>query len=75
MLPVKITTIGSSSGIILPEEVMAQLGVKKGDTLYLIKEADGSYRLTPHDPEFQRQMQTAEDIMHEDWEILRTLAK
>lgn len=75
MLSVKITTVGSSSGIILPKEAMAQLGVRKGDTLYLTKAADGGYRLTPYDPDFQRQMQTAEDIMHEDREILRALAK
>ena len=54
---------------------MARLRVKKGDTLYLTEAADGSFRLTPYDPEFARQMALAEDIMHSDREVLRALAK
>ena len=70
----KITTVGASSGIILTKEAMARLRVKKGDRLYLT-EAPGGYRLTPYDPEFARQMEHAEQIMHEDREVLRALAK
>lgn len=75
MLAVKITTVGSSSGIILNREAMAYLGVKKGDTLYLTETPDGGYRITPYNPEFERQMKLAEEIMHDDREILRALAK
>ena len=71
----KITTVGSSSGVILTKEVMARLKVRKGDTLYLTEAPDGSFRLTPYDPDFARQMELAEDIMHEDREVLRALAK
>jgi hypothetical protein len=45
--------------------------VKKGVTLYLTEAPDGSYRFTPYNPEFQRQTILAEDIMHEDREVLR----
>jgi putative addiction module antidote len=75
MLSFKITTVGSSAGFILTKEAMAYLKVQKGDTLYLTEAPDGSYRLTPYDPEFERQMSLAEEIMHEDREILRALAK
>ena len=75
MLAFKITTVGASAGIILTKEAMTRLRVKKGDTLYLTEAPDGSYRLTPHDPEFARQMALAEDIMHSDREVLRALAK
>lgn len=74
MLTVKITTVGASAGIILTKEAMARLRVKKGDTLFLTEAEDGSYRLTPYDPEFARQMAHAEKIMHRDREILRALA-
>ena len=70
----KITTVGASSGIILNKEAMARLRVKKGDRLYLT-EAPGGYRLTPYDPEFARQMEQAEQIMHDDREVLQRLAK
>lgn len=75
MLSLKVTTIGSSAGVILPKEAMAHLKVRKGDTLYLTEAPDGGYRLTPYDPEFERQMSLAEEIMHDDRESLRALAK
>ena len=75
MFTFKITTVGASSGLILPKEAMAYLKVKKGDILYLTEAPDGGYRLTPYNPEFERQMSLAEDIMHEDRAILRQLAK
>lgn len=74
MPKLKITTVGSSAGVILNKEVMAKLRVKKGDSVYLT-EAPGGYRLTPYNPEFERQMKLAEDIMHEDRDILRALSK
>ena len=75
MLTVKVTTVGSSSGIILNREVMTHLGVQKGDVLYLTEAPDGGYRITPYNPEFERQMKLAEKIMHDDREVLRALAK
>jgi putative addiction module antidote len=75
MLTAKVTTVGSSSGIILNREVMTRLGVRKGDVLYLTEAPDGGYRITPYNPEFERQMKLAEEIMHDDREVLRALAK
>lgn len=75
MLTAKVTTVGSSSGIILNREVMTRLGVRKGDVLYLTEAPDGGYRITPYNPEFERQMKLAEEIMHDDRDILRALAK
>jgi putative addiction module antidote len=74
MPKLKITTIGSSAGLILNKEVMTRLRVKKGDSLYLT-EAPGGFRVTPYDPEFERQITAAEEIMHEDRDVLRALSK
>ncbi len=75
MLTFKVTTVGASAGFILPKEAMAHLKLKKGDTVYLTEAPGGGYRLTPYNPDFERQMTLAEDIMHDDREILRALAK
>jgi len=75
MLTFKVTTVGASAGLILTKEAMARLKVKKGDTLYLTEAPDGGYRLTPYNPDFERQMTLAEAIMHDDREVLRQLAK
>ena len=75
MLSMKITTVGSSAGFILNKEAMGHLKVRKGDVVYLTEAPDGSYRLTPYNPEFERQMSLAETIMHEDRDVLRVLSK
>jgi len=75
MLTCKVTTVGSSAGFILNKEAMFKLKVKKGDTVYLTEAPDGGYRLTPFNPDFGRQLALAEDIMHDDRDILRALAK
>ena len=75
MLSFKITTVGSSSGVILTKEAMSRLRVKKGDILYLTEAPGGGFRLTPYDPDFARLMALSEEIMHDDREILRALAK
>ncbi|MGH7709608.1 MAG: transcriptional regulator [Vulcanimicrobiaceae bacterium] len=75
MLSFKVTTVGASAGFILTKEAMVTLKVKKGDLVYLTEAPGGGYRLTPYNPDFERQMTLAEDIMHDDREILRALAK
>jgi putative addiction module antidote len=75
MLAFKVTTVGASAGFILTKEAMARLRVQKGDTVYLTEAPDGGYRLTAYNPEFERQMALAEDIMREDRDVLRALAK
>lgn len=72
--PLKITKIGNSAGIVLPKEVLARLRVGPGDALYVSEAPDG-VRLTAHDPEFERQMELAEQIMRRDRNVLRALAK
>ena len=62
------------AGVVLPKEVLNRIRVGKGDKLYLIETEDG-YKLTPYNEEFAKQMSIAEDIMREDRDILRALAK
>lgn len=73
-MPLKITKIGNSAGVILPKELLAQLRVGPGDTLYVTEAPDG-IRITAADPGFETKMTLAEQIMREDRDILRVLAK
>ncbi len=70
----KITKIGNSAGIILPKELLARLRAAVGDTLFVSEAPDG-VRLTAGDPAFSAKMEMAEQIMREDRDILRVLAK
>lgn len=74
MHALKIRAVGSSSGAVFPKELLAQLGVKQGDTLFATKAPDGSVRLTPHDDSFAQQMQAADDIMRSHRDVFRALA-
>ena len=75
MLTFKVTTVGASAVFILTKEAMARLKVQKGDTVYLTEAPEGGYRITPYNPDFERQMKLAEEIMHDDRDILRALSK
>jgi len=72
--PLKVTRIGNSAGIILPKELLARLRVGPGDSLYITESPDG-IRLTATNPDFAAKMELAEQIMREDRDILRVLAK
>jgi len=71
----KLVTVGNSTGVVLPKEVLAKLRVEKGNVIYLSESADGGYRVGPYDPEFARQMELAEEIMRKDRDALRILAQ
>jgi putative addiction module antidote len=71
---VKVTTVGSSVGIVLPREVLAKLRVEKGDSLYLTETADG-VQLTPYDEDFARQVEVGRKVMRKYRDALRKLAK
>lgn len=75
MFTFKLTTVGSSEGFIVPKDAREKLNIQKGDTLYLTDAPDGALRITPYNPEFARQMTLAEQIMRDDRDILRVLAK
>jgi len=72
--PIKVISVGNSSGVILPKETLARLNVQKGDTLYLTETPQG-IRLVPYDEEFARQMEVAREIMRENRDVLQRLAE
>jgi putative addiction module antidote len=74
MFKLKVTTVGNSTGVVLPREVLSRLKVTKGDVLYLTESQDG-YKITPYDEEFAQQMEVAERVLRENRDVLRELAK
>ncbi len=74
MSAIKLIAVGNSVGMTLPKELLAKLGVQKGDTVYAVETEDG-IRLTTNDPEFEAQMTQAREIMRRRKAVLRELAK
>jgi putative addiction module antidote len=73
-ITLKVTTIGNSTGVILPKEVLAKLHVQKGDTLLLTESPEG-YRVTAYDPEIARAMEAFNRVRRRYRNALRELAK
>ena len=74
MSVLKVTNVGNSVGVILPDEILERLQVKTGDTIYAIETRNG-IELTPNNPDLAQQMQFAERVMQEDHEALQKLAE
>jgi putative addiction module antidote len=70
----KITKIGNSAGIILPKEVLAQLGAEVGETLSVVTTPRG-IELSAEEPGFEAQMAAAREVMARRKRALRELAK
>jgi len=75
MTTLKLTAVGTSTGVVIPKDMLARLNVAKGDTLYVTEMPDGGYRLTPYDPDFAARMDKAADIMRRYRNTLHALAK
>ena len=75
MQTLKVRKVGNSLGLVLPKEAASRLNVREGDVVYLTDAEDGGFRLTPLNEQFAAQMAAAEDIMREDRDVLRELAK
>lgn len=73
-IKVKVTTVGSSTGIVLPKEALARLRVEKGDTLYITETPNG-IQLSAYDPEFAEKLEVAQRVMRKYRNALRRLAK
>jgi putative addiction module antidote len=75
MMKLKVRKIGNSLGVVLPKEAVSRLHADEGDHLFLIEGPNGVYQLTPHDPEFERKMKKAENIIDRYRNTLHSLSK
>ena len=73
-MELKVTKIGNSLGVVLPKELLANLKLDKGDTLW-VSESPAGYSITPYDPEFGEQMEAARAIMKKRRNVLHELSK
>ena len=73
-ITVKVIPIGNSNGIILSREMLSELNVQQGDTLFVTRTEKG-ISLTPYDEEFAAQMEDAREIMRQNRDVLQRLAE
>lgn len=74
MHKLKLTAVGTSTGAVIPKEMLVRLKLEKGDTLFAIETPSG-YLLTPYDPEVEEQLRLGREFMKDYRETFRALAK
>jgi putative addiction module antidote len=74
MQTLRLTAIGTSTGAVIPKEMLGRLKVKKGDSLFAIETAEG-YLLTPYDPAVAEELQAGRQFMKEYRETFKALAE
>jgi putative addiction module antidote len=74
MTSIKLTRIGTSTGVILPKEMLTRLKVEKGDVLYAIETQEG-YLITPYDPAIADELEAGRELMKDYRDTFKALAK
>ena len=73
-MELKLRKTGNSLGLALPKEMLSKWKIVQGDKLWVTESPEG-YQLTPYDPEFSNQIETARKIMEKRRNVLHELAK
>ena len=74
MTSLKLTTVGTSTGAVIPKEMLARMKVKKGDTIFAVETPQG-YLLTPYDPAIEEQLEAGQQFMRDYRDTFKALAK
>jgi putative addiction module antidote len=75
MVTLKVRKVGNSLGLVLPKEVIGRLRTAEGEDVFLVEGPNNTYRLTPFDPDFEKKMSKAEEIMTRYRNTLHVLSK
>jgi putative addiction module antidote len=73
-MKLKLRSVGTSTGLLLPKEMLVRLKVKKDDSLFAVETPEG-YLLTPYDPEVEKQIIKGREFMAKYRDTFRALAK
>jgi putative addiction module antidote len=73
-MKLKLRAVGTSTGLVLPKEMLLRMKVKQNDALFVVETSEG-YLLTPYDPEVERQVEAGRIFMARYRDTFRALAK
>lgn len=70
----KLTAVGTSTGLVIPKEMLTRMKVARGDRLHVVETPDG-FLLTPYDPAIAEQVEAGREFMKKYRETFKVLAK
>jgi putative addiction module antidote len=74
VVKLKLRAVGTSTGLVLPKEMLAHLHAQKGSTLYAVETPTG-YAVTTLDPAVEAQVKSGEAFMERYRDTFAALAK
>jgi antitoxin MazE len=74
-MKIQIKKIGNADGLILPKDLMLRLDLKRGQQLHIVELAGGGFQALPYDPDFEKTINVADEIIDEYRDTLAALAK
>jgi putative addiction module antidote len=74
MLELKLRPVGTSTGVVLPKEMLNRLRTEQGEVLYAVEIPNG-YVLTTLDPRVKKQVESGEAFMDRYRDVFAALAK
>ncbi len=74
MTTLKLTAVGTSTGLVIPKEMLTRMKVARGDRLHVVETPDG-FLLTPYDPAIAEQVEAGREFMKKYRETFKVLAK
>jgi antitoxin MazE len=75
IMKIEIKKIGNSDGLLLPRELMQRLDLKRGQELHITELAGGGFQAMPYDPDFEKAVEIADQVMDKYRDTLAALAK
>jgi len=73
-MKLKLRAIGTSTGVVLPKEILTRLKVKKDDSLFAV-ETPAGYLLIPYDREIEKRFGLGRAFMAKYGSVFRALAR
>lgn len=74
-MKLEIKKIGNSTGLILPKELLARLGLQQGDEVFVTELPDRAVKLSVYNEQHEKVMEIGRDVMREYRETFKALAK
>ncbi len=74
-MKLELKRIGNSTGLILPKELLARLGLKQGDEVFVTEGPEKSVTVSAYDPEHEKVLEIGREVFKEYRETFKALAK
>jgi putative addiction module antidote len=71
----ELKRIGNSTGLILPKELLARLGLAQGDSVFVTEGPDKALTVSAFDPDHEKVMELGREVFKEYRETFKALAK